>query len=247
MSAAEHAVIEARPEPQTTAVAVTPMQMLAHAMERGADLDQLQKLMDLQERWEASQARKAFVAAMAEFKADPPEILKRKKVSYTTSKGTTKYDHATLADVCAAAIQGLAKVGISHRWDVKQDGGRVQVTCILTHQQGHNESVSMASGVDDSGGKNAIQAIGSAVTYLQRYTLLAATGLAARDMDDDGKASDVELITDKQAADLQALAEEVGANREAFMNYFGIKRLAEMPVGKYAAALAMLQKKRRKA
>lgn len=34
------------------------------AMERGADLDKLQQLMELQQRWEASEARKAFVAAL---------------------------------------------------------------------------------------------------------------------------------------------------------------------------------------
>lgn len=244
MSAAQNAVIEARPEPQTTAV--TPMQMLAHAMERGADLDQLQKLMDLQERYEANQARKAFVQAMADFKASPPEILKRKHVEYTTSKGTTKYDHATLADVCTAAIQGLARVGISHRWDVKQDGGRIQVTCILTHQQGHSESVSMSSGVDDSGGKNAIQAIGSATTYLSRYTLLAATGLAAADMDDDGRKSEqAEYITDKQAADLQAKITEVGANEAQFLRFLKVEKLEDLPASKYTAAIRALEDKAR--
>lgn len=226
---------------------MNPMQMLALAVQQGADLENIRTLMELKREWEADEARKAFVAAMAEFKADPPEVIKRKHVRFQTSKGVTEYDHATLADVCAAAIQGLARVGISHRWDVAQDGGRIKVTCVLTHKLGHSESVNMISNADDSGGKNSIQAIGSAVTYLQRYTLLAATGLAAQDMDDDGKQSQEQRITEKQAADLQALAEEVSANREAFMNYFGIQRLAEMPASKYAEALSMLQKKRKKA
>lgn len=242
-----NAVIEARQESQSqsTAVTVTPMQMLAQAVQQGADLDKLRTLMELKREWEADEARKAFVEAMAAFKADPPEILKRKHVEYTTSKGTTKYDHATLADVCAAAIQGLARVGISHRWDVKQDGGRIQVTCILTHQQGHSESVSMSSGVDDSGGKNAIQAIGSATTYLSRYTLLAATGLAARDMDDDGKASDAEFITDKQAADLKAKAEEVGANMAQFLKFLKVDHLDDLPASKFEAAVRALEDKAR--
>lgn len=225
-------------------VAVTPMQMLAAALERGSDMEQLQKLMDLQERWEAQQARKAFVQAMAQFKANPPEIVKRKHVSFQTSRGITEYDHATLADVCAAAIQGLAKVGISHRWDVNQDGGRVQVTCILTHQQGHSESVSLSSGVDDSGGKNAIQAIGSAVTYLQRYTLLAATGLAAKDQDDDGRSA-VEYITEQQEADLRAKAEEVGANMQAFLRFLKVQELGDLPASRFKAALQALEDKAR--
>lgn len=236
------AVIESKAQ---QVVAVTPMQMLSAALERGADMEQLQKLMDLQERWEAQQARKAFVQAMAQFKASPPEIVKRKHVSYTTKAGgKTEYDHATLADVCAAAIQGLANVGISHRWEVKQDAGRVQVTCILTHQQGHGESVSLSSGVDDSGGKNAIQAIGSAVTYLQRYTLLSATGLAAKDQDDDARTA-VEYITEQQAADLNAKAEEVGANMQSFLRFLKVEELGDLPASRFKAALQALEDKAR--
>jgi hypothetical protein len=232
---------------RTTPV-VTPMQMLQVAMERGADLDRLQQLMDLQQRWEATEARKAYVAAMAVFKADPPEILKAKRVRFETSKGMTEYDHATLADVCAAATKGLAKVGISHRWDVTQDGGAITVTCVLTHQQGHNESVSMTSPPDQSGGKNSIQAIASAVTYLQRYTLLAATGLAAKDMDDDGQGAGAPAatITAEQAADLEALAGEVGANQARFLAWIGAPSFAEIPADRYRKALAGLEAKRSK-
>lgn len=168
---------EQLPEP----IPSNPMQMLARAVERGASMDQLQQLMDLQDRWEANQARKAFVAAMAAFKKDPPKIIKDKHVEF----GNTKYDHATLGAVCSAIVEGLAKVGISHRWTVKQDQ-MIEVTCILTHELGHTEDVMLKAGPDTSGAKNAIQAIGSAVTYLQRYSLFCATGLAAMQNDDDG-------------------------------------------------------------
>jgi hypothetical protein len=46
----------------------------------------------------------------------------------------------------------------------------------------------LRAGADQSGAKNSIQAIGSTISYLQRYTLKAALGLAAAN-DDDGKAS----------------------------------------------------------
>jgi len=207
---------------------VTPMVMLQIAVERGADLDKLQQLMDIKERWEQGEARKAFVAAMAEFKANPPDILKRKHVEFQTSKGITAYDHATLADVCEGAIRGLAGVGISHSWSVDQTKG-VTVTCTLTHKMGHRESVSLTSMPDESGGKNSIQALASSITYLQRYTLLSATGLAARDMtDDDARAAGapirdkhVNAIADILNADTeendkaQALRDYVSANLQA--------------------------------
>lgn len=246
-----NAVVEINPaEPaQSRAVAaqpINPMQMLAHAVQQGMPIETLRELRQIQKEWEADEARKAFVAAMSEFKANPREILKSKHVSFTTQKGTTAYDHATLADVCAAAIQGLARVGISHRWDTAQQDGRIKVACVLTHKLGHSESVSLHSAADDSGGKNAIQAIGSAVTYLQRYTLLAATGLAAKDMDDDGKGTNqVERITEKQAADLNAKISEVGANKAQFLKFLKIEKLSDLEVKRYTAALQALEDKAR--
>lgn len=222
---------------------VTPMQMLSVAMERGADLDKLQQLMDLHDRWTAAEARKAYVKAITAFKANPPDLVKSKHVEF----GNTDYHHATLADVCTAAIRGLAEHGISHRWDVDQ-ADRIKVTCVLTHEAGHSESVSMVSPADTSGGKNAIQAIASAVTYLQRYTLLAATGLAARDMvEDDGQATGApDTITEAQVTDLTALADEVGAKLPQFLKYLKVERLADLPASRYRTAVAALESKRAK-
>ncbi len=78
---------------------------------------------------------------------------------------------------------GLAAHGFSHRWDTKQADGRIEVSCILTHNLGHSESTTLEASPDSSGKKNAIQQVASTVTYLQRYTLLAACGLATKDMD----------------------------------------------------------------
>lgn len=169
----------------STALATTPSDLLRLAVEQGADMEKLEKLMALQERWEANQARKAYVEAMAEFKKNSPEIYKDKNVSFT---GTT-YNHATLGGICEVVIASLANHGLSHRWDIVQPpSGMIEVKCIITHMLGHNESTSLEAPPDNSGKKNGIQQIASTVTYLQRYTLLAACGLATKDMpDDDGR------------------------------------------------------------
>jgi hypothetical protein len=62
----------------------------------------------------------------------------------------------------------------------------VTVSCIISHRAGHSEENSLSARHDTSGNKNPIQALGSAVTYLQRYTLKAAVGVAAA-ADDDGQ------------------------------------------------------------
>lgn len=164
------------------------MAMLQLAVEKGASVEQLERLMALQERYEANEAKKEFVAAMTRFKENPKVIEKNAQVDFTSTKGRTHYRHATLANVCDVIGPALSEVGISHSWETEQlDGGAVKVTCVLTHARGHQTRTPLQAGKDESGNKNHIQAVGSTVTYLQRYTLLAATGMAVADQrDDDG-------------------------------------------------------------
>lgn len=213
------AVIEHETSATTTrpamalAQSVTPMVLLQQALSQNVDIEKMTQLMDLQERWERNEARKAFVVAINAFKADPPTIHKNKDVAY----GNTKYSHATLDNVSAIIGAALAKHGISHRWEVEQnEGGAIKVTCVLTHALGHSERVPMEAKADSSGAKNSIQAIGSAVTYLQRYTLLAAAGMATTD-DNDGRGTGDDGATErieKFVADWTAKFDEVSTEAD---------------------------------
>ena len=193
-------------------VAANPMAMLAHAVARGTSVEELSKLMDLQERWHKEEARRAFVAALNAFKANPPEIFKNKAVAF--GQGKTSYKHATLDNVSGAIGAALSKVGISHRWDTEQlEGGLIRVTCVLTHEMGHSERVPLQASPDQSGNKNAIQAVGSTVTYLQRYTLLSATGMAVQDQDDDGRQG--KRMSEQALADWQAAIADCQSEADA--------------------------------
>lgn len=166
-----------------------PDNLLAIAIEKGASIEQLERLLNLKAQHDAMEARKAYVAAMAEFKLNAPTILKDRDVGYESKKkpdaGPTCYSHATLGNVVRSVITALAQHGFSHGWSTEQADGRVAVTCTLTHAAGHSERVRLAAGMDNSGSKNPIQALGSTITYLERYTLLAITGLATEDQQDD--------------------------------------------------------------
>ena len=231
---------------ELTAAPVTPMQMLQIAVEQGADLDKLTKLMDLQERWEANEARKAFVVALNEFKKNPPELVKDRRVSFPSKGGQTEYYHATLDQVSSVIGKALALNGLSHRWETEQpDGGMIRVRCILMHEKGHTESVSLSAGRDESGGKNNIQGVASTVTYLERYTLLAISGMATKDMgDDDGRKA--EAISDGQKGELVALLRDTEADTSKFLHHFGIAYLDNMPSALFAEARRMLEAKKMK-
>lgn len=184
------------------------------------DPAKLEKLLEVKERWDREEARKAFISAMAQFKAKVPEILKRKNVSIP---GGAVFRHAELADVCDAVVPTLSEFGFAHRWKVNQAERLITVTCILTHERGHETETTLQGHPDDSGKKNPIQQVGSTVTYLERYTLMAAVGLAAKGMDNDGKGasgSESEGLTEKQIADFKA-AIDTADSEDALKVEFG--------------------------
>lgn len=160
-----------------------------------ASLDQLQQMMQMHERWTENQARMAFVEAMARFKSNPPEILKTKLVDFASKGGRTTYLHEELGVICELIVKGLAEVGISHRWKPHNTDGKIGVSCVLTHRDGHEQDDgALWAGYDTSGGKNTIQAMASAAKYLQRYTLLMAVGLAPKGLDEDDGAGAEETL-----------------------------------------------------
>lgn len=164
--------------------AVTPMQLLSVAVGQGADIDKLEKLMALQERWEANEARKAFDAAISAARSEIKPIVKTGHVKYNE----TDYMHETLDGIAKAIDPILSKHGLSYRFRSAQEGALLHVTCVLAHSGGHSEETGLSGAPDMSGKKNAYQAIGSAATYLQRYTLKLALGLSAA-KDDDAKSA----------------------------------------------------------
>jgi len=227
--------------PEVKEIKVSPSALIELAISKGADLDKLDKLLTLQERYEGMEAKKAFNKAMAEFKANPPKIDKDKTVSY----GTTKYNHASLANVTDKINCELSKYGLSASWSVKQNG-TISVTCKITHVKGHFEETTLSAASDTSGSKNPIQAIGSTLSYLERYSLLALTGLATFEDDDDGQAttSVIEYITDKERHELTDLAVDCGADMPKFMAYLKVEDLAKLPKADFnKAKLALIAKK----
>ena len=195
--------------PQQTAIAEqSPMGMMLSAMSQGASLEQIEKMMEkmmaLQERWEAGEARKAYNTAFAAFKAAAVRVLKSRQVTDGPLKGKS---YAELHAVVDAVTPALSANGLSASWSLtRDDKDWIEVTCTLKHISGHSESVSMGGPPDAGGAKNAIQARASTISYLERYTLKAICGVAEGGEDDDGNGG-------KQAAAIPP--ELLAAAREA--------------------------------
>lgn len=207
---------------------VTPLEMLNHAIISGQGVEIIEKLMILQERHEANQGRKAFDRAIADAKAEIPPIIKNRAVDFTGKSGRTNYDYEDLAEIARTVDPILSKNGLSYRFRSRQENGILFVTCVLSHRDGYSEENELSAPYDNSGNKNSIQAIGSAASFLMRYTLRLGLGLATTS-DDDGKAADPdEKISEKQLTELIALAEDSGVEKAKFCQWAQVESFADI-------------------
>ena len=232
------------PAPATgTALAVSPFTLIERAMDKGMGVEIIEKMIEMQERTEATAARRAFNMGMAAAKRELPEITKNRHVNYASKNGpNTDYWHEDLAGIAKQIDPVLAKHGLSYRFRTQQANGTIRVTCIVSHELGHFEETALEGSPDASGGKNSIQAVGSAVTYLQRYTLKAALGLSsAKDDDAIGSTTPAAgLISAEQFIQLRDRIEEAGITDEVVCKAEKINSLEQMPADQFGRIMDRL-------
>lgn len=226
---------------------MTPMEMVGRALEMGVSAEILKQMMDLRDREEARNAKLAFTRAVAAAKAEIRPILKTREVDYTPQgKQRVNYRHEDLAGIDEQVTPILTKHGLSYRYESDNGVDRpLTVTCVLEHVDGHATRTPLSAGADNSGGKNSLQAIASAATYLQRYTLKLALGLSVSH-DDDGNGADAgndTTITVDQRNELQAMIEKVGGDVATFCQWAKIDSLAAMPAENFMKSKRALEAK----
>jgi hypothetical protein len=217
------------------------------ALDPTVSVEKMDHILQMQERILDRRARMAFAEAIADAKAEMPAIDKNKHVGFASRKegaADTSYWHEDFAEIARTIDPVLGKYGLSYRFrTIGKPGEPVTVTCIVAHREGHQEETTLTAPHDASGNKNAIQAIGSAVTYLQRYTLKAALGLAAS-RDDDGiiTSNDV-MIDDAQYALLTDLAIKGGGSAEKVLEWAKVSDWSTFPAAKFDQAKKLLETK----
>ena len=170
-------------------LAPAPSGDLITALERASrdpnvDPAKLSALLDVYERVETRNAVVAFNTAMAEMQPQLPTIQKNGAIKYKDRE--TPY--ALFEDI-QKAIREIAEAhGFSFRFETgRTDNADVIVTCIVAHAAGHETHTTLQGPVDNTGAKNAVQAIGSTTKYLMRYTLCAALNIIIEGEDDDAQ------------------------------------------------------------
>lgn len=196
-------------------MAVTPADLLRIAMERGdGDLDRLERLMAMQERYLESQERErmrqaelAFARDFAAFKGENIVIPRTKAVNRGRGGSFMQAEYET---ACKLLSPALSKHGFGFRHDMRFSTkewptpenpnaicGWVWVTCFLEHREGFAKKLELEGPPDDQSVNSPVQNMQSTASYLKRQSLLAITGTATSGEDDESKAARGDLDADR--------------------------------------------------
>lgn len=211
------------------------------AMDPNASIEKLERMMAMRDKLQADNARAMFAQAFAAASSEFPMIP-------LNGRGDKNKPYALLKDIISGTKPVLSKHGLALSFGVESAPDRVTVTAKLMHIGGHCETTSIELPKDQSGSKNAVQAVGSSQTYGQRYAAQAILGLSlGDDGDDDGKAAGTDLINADQFFELKTLIDDAAADEAKFCEFLKVPNLEALPARQFAAAVAALRAKIKKA
>lgn len=180
------------------------------------DIEKMERLMAMHERMQSRSAEAEFNAAMARMQIELPSIAER-------GKGHGNITFAKMEDINDVVKPIMKEHGFAVSFRVDHEGSMIKITGVLMHQGGHREETSMVLPSDTSGSKNAVQAVGSSVSYGKRYVMSALLNITTRGEDDDGHAAvPVATVTKAQAETLQSLLDRCSEKtQEGFAGMYG--------------------------
>lgn len=209
------------------------------ALNPEVDAAKMDQLFALQEKVLSRNARTAFFRALAEMHKALPAVAEN-----GTGHNQTKY--AKWEDIQAAISPVLGEHGFALSFRTKVEDKAIRITAILAHIDGHTEENELLLPSDNSGSKNAVQAVGSSITYGMRYTACALLNIRTGTVDDDGHGAappandEPETISDEQVVQLRTALLNTGTDEKAFLQRAKIDRLEDLWASNFSGALAVI-------
>jgi hypothetical protein len=220
---------------EVAVAATTPTDLLALALEKGLDTETLSRFMDLQERYEATEARKAYADAMVRCQKAMPQI------QATADNPQTSSRYAKLEHINAAITPIYTKHGfsISFGEGVPAKDGDIRIEARVLHKLGHTEDYFYDLPLDIGGlrgneNKTPVQAKGSSTSYARRYLTTMIFNLTiGEDLDGNGGNGGAGRITEEQALTLDALVSENELSHTAIQREFRVAGWPQLAANRF--------------
>jgi len=210
----------------------TPMDLMSKAIQVGANADQLEKWMDLQERWEKSQGEKAYAASMHSCQTNMPKVIRDGWNPQTRSK------YAKIEDIQKACRETYAANGFSLSFgesDCPLEKHK-RTICDVLHVGGLCRQYHLDLPVDGIGAKgnpignmNPVQGCVSTTSYGQRRLTCMIFNITVVDEDNDGAGTDL-LMSEQHWIELSDMASQLtNERRDKCLKWLGVAAFNEVP------------------
>lgn len=169
-----------------------PQSLMVAAIQSGANMDVLERFMDLSDRAAAKQAEIAFRDAMSAFQSECPIIIKKRAIK--GKDGKIRYKYSPIEDVLSQKNMSgvtvkelLGRHGFSYmfRTEQKTDPPTMKVIIRISHLAGHSEETDFTIEKDPSEYMTDPQRWLSARSFAMRVTFLNGFGIVSGNEDND--------------------------------------------------------------
>lgn len=223
----------------------TPADQIRNAIAGGADLEKLKGVLELQERWEANQARKVYAKAFASAQAKIKAVVKKRKNTQTHST------YADLGDVIESVQPVYTDEGfaiIFYEGDTNKEG-HVRVCADVLHEEGHRETYFLDVPLDGVGLKGnanmtGIHAKASSTSYGRRYLMCMIWNIPTQD--NDGNVQSAVKISDRELSAIRDMLISMGEEKHEadLAKALGVSNLEELPSAGFKRAMSILEARR---
>ena len=232
---------EVAPQSESTALVAV---IERAARDPSIDIDKMERLLAMQERIFARNAKADFNAAMAACQAEMPRIYPRSKNDQTNSF----YAGLDEIDVIARPIYTRHGFALSFGTADCPIEGCYRQTCEVSHRGGHSEMrqadlPSDMVGIKGNPNKTGVQGFGSTMTYGQRYITKLVFNIVIGGEDNDGNGPTLDA---EQMKAIRARMKDSGTNESQFLEFWRVPSLDKMPAFNYAVIMDMLDRKAKK-
>jgi hypothetical protein len=222
----------------------SPSELIQIAITSGTDLDKLEKLLNMQERWELGESKKAFSRDFAKAQSEIEPVIKKAVNPQTHSK------YALLENINEVIKPIYTKYGFSVTFNEidSPSSDYIRLLACVKHYMGHAEEYRYDSPFECTGLKgnsNMTKTHGkaSAVSYGRRYLLCMIFNISTVDI--DGIIPKEENKIDKNKIELiEKLIKESNINKIKFLEYLEVDSIENIPVSKFLKAKLALEQKR---
>lgn len=172
--------------------------VIAEAVQRGADVATMERLLALQERVLARDAEIMFNQDMKMAQEEMRPIVRDAENNHTRSR----YARLETIDAAIRPIYTRHGFALTFNSGEPRNAGAIRILCDVRHIGGHSKPYELEGDLDTAGSqgksnKTSIQGLGSSVSYLRRYLTCMIFNITLTNEDKDGQKTG-DLVNEEQ-------------------------------------------------